>query len=107
MHLLTYGAFYIDKAQANAVKFTEEGDVELVVLSCEFLNADTVLLAFEVRDTGIGVAPEHVSELFSLFSQLDGSSTRKYEGSGLGMSSGLLVFRVHLGHQDCTLRSGL
>lgn len=61
--------------------------MELVVLSCEAMSTDSVLVAFEVRDTGIGIPPDQVTELFSLFSQLDSSSTRKYEGSGLGTKS--------------------
>ena len=74
-----------DVFAANAVKFTEEGSVELVVQSCEAANGgERIMLVFEVRDTGIGIPPAQIGELFSLFTQLDSSSTRRYEGSGLG-----------------------
>ena len=75
------------RLSANAIKFTEEGEVELAVLSCEPLDSNSVILVFEVHDTGIGIPSALISELFSLFSQLDGSSTRRHEGSGLGMLS--------------------
>lgn len=78
-------------ASANAIKFTEDGEVELVVQSCEALTADRLLLIFSVRDTGIGISPSQVGELFSLFTQLDSSSTRRYEGSGLGTIASLLL----------------
>ena len=66
------------------MKFTEEGEVELAVVSCDAISGDSVLLVFEVRDTGIGIPEAKMGVLFSLFSQLDASSTRKHEGSGLG-----------------------
>jgi len=88
--------YFTNCGAANAIKFTETGDVELAVVSCEsMVNTDAVLLAFEVRDTGIGIAPEQVGKLFSLFSQLDSSSTRKYEGSGLGMCACLILFPIY------------
>ncbi|MDR7116032.1 ATP-binding protein [Caulobacter sp. BE254] len=65
---------------ANAVKFTHHGSVRIEVLA-----SDTGL-RFEVRDTGVGIAPEHRPRLFKIFSQIDGSSTRAHEGSGLGLA---------------------
>jgi signal transduction histidine kinase len=65
---------------ANAVKFTHHGSVRIEVRAFE------AGLRFEVRDTGVGIAPEHHPRLFKIFSQIDGSSTRAHEGSGLGLA---------------------
>jgi signal transduction histidine kinase/CheY-like chemotaxis protein/HPt (histidine-containing phosphotransfer) domain-containing protein len=71
----------------NAVKFTEAGEVALCV---KLLRAETretpAELCFEVRDTGIGIPPERTSALFSPFSQVDASTTRRYGGTGLGLA---------------------
>jgi signal transduction histidine kinase len=69
----------------NAVKFTEQGTVTLRVLKQEE-TADSVRLRFEVTDTGIGIAPEAMSRLFSAFEQADNSMSRKYGGTGLGLA---------------------
>ncbi|MBX3750936.1 MAG: response regulator [Opitutaceae bacterium] len=69
----------------NAIKFTAEGriDAELDVVDRQ---AHEVTLAFRVRDTGIGISPETQAKLFQAFSQGDSSTTRRYGGSGLGLS---------------------
>ena len=69
----------------NAVKFTEHGSVTLRALKQEE-TAETVVLRFEVVDTGIGIEPEAMSRLFSTFEQADNSMTRKYGGTGLGLA---------------------
>jgi signal transduction histidine kinase/ActR/RegA family two-component response regulator len=69
----------------NAVKFTASGSVTLRVLR-EYETADAMQLRFEVEDTGIGIAPEAMSRLFSSFEQADNSTTRKYGGTGLGLA---------------------
>ncbi|MBU1364870.1 MAG: EAL domain-containing protein [Gammaproteobacteria bacterium] len=66
----------------NAVKFTEQGSVTLTVETAE--NGE--VLQFGVRDTGIGIAEEHQSVIFDSFTQADTSTTRRYGGSGLGLS---------------------
>jgi PAS domain S-box-containing protein len=75
----------------NAVKFTENGEVEVAVRRIPVeadasSPAETCLLEFTVRDTGIGIAPEHHGKLFRAFTQVDESTTRRYGGTGLGLA---------------------
>jgi len=69
----------------NAVKFTEKGEVVLAASLVEESGAG-VLLRFEVRDSGIGIAPDKREALFQPFSQADSSTTRRYGGTGLGLA---------------------
>ncbi|WP_312518945.1 response regulator [Massilia sp.] len=69
----------------NAVKFTERGEI-VVAVELAKSDSDGVTLAFSVADTGIGMAPEQLPQLFQSFSQADSSTTRKYGGTGLGLS---------------------
>jgi two-component system, sensor histidine kinase and response regulator len=68
----------------NALKFTEHGEVFLLVEKVRDLPKE-VELHFSVRDTGIGIAKEKQSEIFAPFTQADGSTTRLYGGTGLGL----------------------
>ncbi len=68
----------------NAIKFTEQGHVRLRITPRK-ASASNAELLFEVSDTGIGIPPEGRSRLFKSFSQADGSTTRKYGGTGLGL----------------------
>ena len=79
---------------SNAVKFTERGEI---VVSIEPVRlGERTMLRFSVRDTGIGLSPEQQSRLFESFVQGDGSTTRRYGGSGLGLSiSRQLVRMMH------------
>lgn len=65
----------------NAIKFTQRGKV---TVSTSYRQADN-MLAFDVRDTGIGISKTDLEKLFQPFSQVDASSTREYEGTGLGL----------------------
>ena len=68
----------------NAIKFTESGTITLRSFPVEE-TADHALIRFEVKDTGIGIAPEVAARLFSAFEQADTSTTRRYGGTGLGL----------------------
>ena len=69
----------------NAIKFTESGEVILYARLVEE-DREAAKIRFEVRDTGIGVTPEQQERLFSAFSQADASTTRRYGGTGLGLT---------------------
>ena len=69
----------------NAVKFTNEGSVDLRVI-LEKYDLSRILLRFEIADTGIGIDKEIIPRLFQPFMQADQSVTRKHGGSGLGLS---------------------
>ncbi len=69
----------------NAVKFTSQGHIEVKVI-CVNERENQVDLRIEVNDTGIGIKQEAIGNLFQPFVQADGSTTRKYGGSGLGLS---------------------
>ena len=69
----------------NAVKFTDRGSVRMRA-SVDEDAADSVLVRFEVQDTGVGIAPEVIPRLFSAFEQADNSITRSYGGTGLGLA---------------------
>jgi len=70
---------------SNAVKFTQRGEV-LVRLTKEAESTGTVVVKVAVRDTGVGIAPQALSVIFDAFTQGDGSTTRKFGGSGLGLT---------------------
>ena len=72
----------------NAIKFTEKGEIVLTVLPLtENAPGKTPrFLQFSVRDTGIGIPAEQINAVFEKFTQSDSSITRKYEGSGLGLT---------------------
>ena len=70
---------------SNAIKFTHHGEV-VVTVSAAPQEAGGYLLAFAVRDTGIGIPPHRLDDVFSSFTQVDASTTRKYGGTGLGLT---------------------
>jgi len=69
----------------NAVKFTVQGSVSVSAHLLE-QNETSVLVRIAVQDTGIGIAPESVDQIFQPFTQEDGSTTRRYGGTGLGLT---------------------
>ncbi len=72
---------------SNAIKFTEKGEIELKVETSTVPdNTYKVGLTFSVKDTGIGIAEKNRSRIFDSFSQEDGSISRRYGGTGLGLT---------------------
>ncbi|MFC8456853.1 response regulator, partial [Streptomyces sp. NPDC057242] len=77
---------------SNAVKFTERGSVELRIEPASdaelppTVHRGGPVVAFRVRDTGIGIAAQHLDAIFGAFQQADGTTNRKYGGTGLGLS---------------------
>jgi len=87
---------------SNAIKFTPAGGA--VVVELKVTGSDTVVLT--VRDTGIGIPAEKLSLLFKPFSQIDSSLSRKYGGTGLGLTLVDRLVRMHGGKVDVTSAVG-
>src|SRR5690606_10451973 len=85
----------------NACKFTEAGLVRLGV--SRELSTDAECIVFKISDTGIGMAPEVVRELFQPFTRGDVETMRKYEGTGLGLAISRRLVRLMGG--DITVES--
>ncbi len=77
----------------NAIKFTHHGEIVLEV-GVESRTAEDVLLHFSVTDTGIGIPLEKQAAVFEAFSQADGSTTRRYGGTGLGLTIASLLVGI-------------
>ncbi|MBK1688940.1 hybrid sensor histidine kinase/response regulator [Rubrivivax gelatinosus] len=89
----------------NAVKFTERGWIRL---RAEVQRAEgrRLLLRFEVQDTGIGIAPEHLPRLFTPFEQADSTRTRRHGGTGLGLALTRHIAELMGGSADASSRPG-
>jgi signal transduction histidine kinase/ActR/RegA family two-component response regulator len=77
----------------NSIKFTRSGSVELRV-AAEEIEADRVVLGFDVTDTGIGIEKNKMALIFEPFAQADGSTTRQYGGTGLGLAIAAQLVRL-------------
>jgi len=92
----------------NAVKFTETGEVELKITPVAQPEEGITIVRFEVRDTGIGIHPSKLDQIFEAFEQEDSSITKKYGGTGLGLtiSNRLLKLADSRLHVESTLGKG-
>ncbi|MBD3649539.1 MAG: response regulator [Pseudomonadales bacterium] len=89
----------------NAIKFTDEGEIRVEVRSNAFRNS-TVELRFDVHDTGIGMSKSQQENLFRPFTQADSSTSRKYGGTGLGLTIARQIARLMDGDITVTSQSG-
>ncbi|MCP3430042.1 ATP-binding protein, partial [Opacimonas viscosa] len=67
-------------------KFTEQGELSITVALLPSKNEGQYVLRCAVKDTGIGIEPRKLAQLFEAFTQVDASTTRRYGGTGLGLS---------------------
>ncbi|MGL2964879.1 PAS domain S-box protein [Flavobacterium sp. RSB2_4_14] len=86
---------------SNAVKFTEKGSIDLSISVLKKIDKETVQLKFSVKDTGIGIKKEKQLKIFEAFSQEDNSISKKFGGTGLGLTIsnqllGLMKSRLEL-----------
>lgn len=75
----------LDHLTSNAVKFTRQGEVE-VSAQLARTSGEQAEMSFQVRDTGVGIAPEDLQRVFELFTQADAGAARRYGGTGLGLA---------------------
>ncbi len=92
----------------NAIKFTEKGEILILVrqVSRQTPQGDRTLLHFSVRDTGIGIPPEKIGQLFQAFNQADASTTRKYGGTGLGLAISKKLIKMMQGEISVVSEEG-
>lgn len=89
---------------SNAIKFTEKGSVHVHVYPDDVDQIDnTVIIQFDIKDTGIGIPGNIVTELFSKFTQVDTSTTRRFGGTGLGLA--ICKQLVHMMGGDIQVKS--
>lgn len=90
----------------NSIKFTEGGEIVISVTQKERGN-NSVLLCFSVKDTGIGMNEEQIGKLFQSFSQADASTTRKFGGTGLGLTISKQLITMMGGEISVTSKPGV
>jgi len=91
----------------NAIKFTEQGEVTLTVWAEPHIDVGKSRIFFSVRDTGVGMSSEQVHHIFAPFKQADSSTTRRYGGTGLGLTISQNLVRLMQGNFDVQSRPGL
>lgn len=85
----------------NAIKFTAVGEIELSI-HVEAVQADRLQLRFGVQDTGVGISEADLARIFEPFTQADGSLTRRYGGTGIGLSIAHRLVRCLGGELGCS-----
>jgi len=90
---------------SNAIKFTDQGQVRLTFSANRTLEDGRTLISITVQDTGIGIDPAHHEQIFQEFAQLDGSTRRRFGGTGLGLPITRQLVQALEG--DITLTSAL
>jgi|GEM_PF-1492821 len=90
---------------SNAIKFTQSGHV-LLSVTLEERATGIDYVSFNVQDTGIGITPEQRSKLFKRFAQAESSTTRKYGGTGLGLTICKMLSELMGGHISATSEAG-
>ena len=88
----------------NAVKFTDQGHV-LIDVRGQQIGSETQL-NISIEDTGIGIPPEKIDSIFNKFQQADGSTTRAYEGTGLGLTIAQRLIKLMGGNITVTSEFG-
>ena len=91
---------------SNAVKFTEQGEVQVSVCRIEKTEGN-VKIQFSVCDTGIGITPEMQEKIFDAFRQADSTTTRRYGGTGLGLSISRQLTEMMNGEMWLESKSGI
>ena len=89
----------------NGVKFTEQGTISLL-LTAEPVSATVCRVRFAVEDTGIGIPPQALSEVFQPFHQVDGTRSRLRGGTGLGLAISQRIVQAMGGHIELTSQMG-
>ena len=90
---------------SNAIKFTEKGEIELKCMKREE-NGSEIFYKFEVRDTGVGIPKEKVRIIFEQFRQADSAVTKKYGGTGLGLTISKRLVEMQKGNIDVESQVG-
>ncbi|KAM9989000.1 hypothetical protein ACTFIY_005049 [Dictyostelium cf. discoideum] len=96
----------VNNLVGNAIKFTSQGEVDLVVKVEKSLSCGEVVLKFSVIDTGIGIPKDKLHLIFEAFSQADGSITRRYGGTGLGLTISTRLVELMKGKLSVVSKSG-
>ena len=96
---------------SNAIKFTREGSVEVIITDCpdtcqELKNLEQATIAFIVKDTGIGIPKDKLELIFKAFSQADGGINRQYGGTGLGLTISKKLSILLKGELNCKSEEG-
>jgi len=83
---------------SNAAKFTPDGGSICLSAHCRQSEENQPEVVIEVRDTGVGISPEHQERIWNAFEQVDGSYTRQQQGTGLGLALTRRIVELHGGH---------